>query len=129
MTNLDYTKLQKQIEAIELDNNLKDYHAFIYWFIETAFGYSKEKILNSICDGTHDKGIDAVVIDEIELKVTIVQSKYERAGGQVQINDNEIKLFAAVKNYFDSRAALNGAINKGNQLTKKLMNCGIWGQI
>jgi len=117
-----FRNLQKQIEDIELDNNLADYHAFIFWFIETAFGYSKGKILNSICDGTHDKGVDAVIIDPIELKVIIIQSKYERAGGQVQISDNEIKLLGSVKNYFESRASLNPAINKGNQATKRLLN-------
>ncbi|GAG63203.1 unnamed protein product [marine sediment metagenome] len=122
MSKKDYKELQKQIEDIELDNNLADYHAFIYWFIETAFGYPKEKILNSICDGIHDKGVDAVIIDHIEMKVIIIQSKYERTGRQVQINDNEIKLFATVKNYFDSRSALSAAINKGNQATKRLMN-------
>lgn len=122
MSKEDYKKLQKEIEDIELDNSLPDYHAFIYWFIETSFGYPKSKILNSICDGTHDKGVDAVIIDPIELKVIIIQSKYERAGGQVQINDNEIKLFATVKNYFNSRSSLNAAISKGNQATKRLMN-------
>lgn len=122
MTSQDYQMLQNEIESIELDNALQDYHAFIYWFIETAFGWSKDRILNSICDGAHDKGIDAVIIDPIELKVVIIQSKYERAGGQTQINDNEIKLLSTVKNCFDSRSALNAAINKGNQATQRLMN-------
>lgn len=122
MSQKDYKCLQKQIEDIELANNLKDYHAFIYWFIETTFDYHKEEILNSICDGTHDKGIDAVIIDPIELKVVIIQSKYERAGDQVQINENEVKLLASVRNFFDSREALNAGIVKGNQVTKRLMN-------
>lgn len=122
MSKNDYEKLQKQIEDIELDNSLADYHAFIFWFIETMFGHPKETILNSICDGAHDKGIDAVIIDPIERRVIIIQSKYERKGGQVQINESEIKLFAVVKNYFDSKSSLNAAINTGNQVTKRLMN-------
>ena len=122
MSSQDYVKLQNEIENIELDNKLQDYHAFIYWFIETAFGLPKDKILNSMCDGTHDKGVDAVIIDQIELKVTILQSKYERAGAQTQISDNEIKLLAAVKYYFESRASLNAAIINGNQVAKRLMN-------
>jgi len=122
MSNEHFKIIQTQIEDIELDNNLKDYHAFIFWFIETSFGYTKEKILNSICDGTHDKGVDALLIDPIEQKVRIIQSKYERTGGRVQINENEIKLLATVNSYFDSRSALNGAINKGNQVTRRLMN-------
>jgi len=122
MSNEDFKNIQKEIENIELNNNLKDYHAFIFWFIDTAFEFPQEKILNSICDGTHDKGVDAVLIDPIELKVTIIQSKYEHAGRKVQINENEIKLFATVKNYFDSRNSLKSAIEKGNQVTKRLMN-------
>ena len=114
MLREDYRELQRQIQDIELDNNLKEYHAFIFWFIEAAFGYPKDIILNSICDGAHDKGVDAVIIDPIELKVIIIQSKYEHAGGQVQINENEIKLLATVKNYFDSRSALNAAIKPLN---------------
>ncbi len=121
MVSNNFRTLQKQIEDIGLDNNLADYHAFIFWFIETAFGYSKDEILNSICDGTHDKGVDAVIIDPIELKVIIIQSKYERAGGKVQISDNEIKLLASVKNYFDSKASLKPAIKKGNQVAKRLL--------
>ena len=122
MSGGDFEKFQKEIEDIELDNRLADYHAFIFWFIETAFGYPKNKILNSICDGTRDKGVDAVIIDPIELKVIVIQSKYERLGGQVQISDNEIKLLAAVRNYFDSRSSLKAAITRGNQATRRLMN-------
>ena len=121
MYKKDYERLQKQIEDIELDHDLPDYHAFIFWFIETAFGYPDKKILNSICDGTHDKGIDAVIIDHVEFKVIIIQSKYERAGGKVQISDREIKLLAASKNYFNSRTSLEAAISNGNQVTKRLM--------
>ncbi len=121
MSKEDYEMLQKEIENIELDNSLPYYHAFIYWFIETSFEYPKNEILNSICDGAHDKGVDAVIIDPIEFKVMIIQSKYEHAGGQAQIDENEIKLLATVKNYFDSRSALNAAINNGNQATKRLM--------
>ncbi len=103
LSSKNYKNLQKQIEDVELYNNLEDYHAFIFWFIETAFGYPRDRILNSICDGARDKGIDAVIIDPIELKTVIIQSKYERAGKQVQIDENDIKLRDTVNNYFDSR--------------------------
>jgi hypothetical protein len=54
MTSRDYRMLLSQVEEIADKNNLKDYHAFVYWFAETVFGYDHERILNSICDGTHD---------------------------------------------------------------------------
>ncbi len=122
MASKDYDELLQQIEDIQDENSIKDYHAFVYWFIETLFGYDKAKILNSICDGCHDKGVDAVLIDHIERHVCIIQSKFERAGSQVQLSEADIKQFAAVKNYFQHRKALDSAIVKANQLSSRLLN-------
>ena len=116
-----YEDFLAEIDQISDKTGLKDYHAFVYWFIETNFGIDEQKILNSICDGTHDKGVDAVIIDDIEKNVTIIQSKFERAGNKVQIKEAEIKLLAAVKNYFNSRKALDAAIKNGNEIAKRLL--------
>jgi len=121
MTGKDYSLLLDQIETISDDNTLKDYHAFTYWFIETSFGFEKPRILNSICDGTHDKGIDAILIDDIEKKITVIQSKFEHQGEDVQIKDSEVKLLAAVKNYFRSRKALGAAVHRSNQVVTRLV--------
>jgi hypothetical protein len=110
-----------QIETITDENNLKDYHAFVYWFIETSFVLEKQEILNSICDGMHDKGIDAILVDNIEKKVTVIQSKFEHEGENVQIKDSEIKLLATVKSYLKSRKALAAAITKANQVVTRLI--------
>jgi hypothetical protein len=62
MPSEDYKLLLSEVDEIEDRISLKDYDAFAYWFIETVFGYDKERILNPICDGTHDKGIDPVSV-------------------------------------------------------------------
>lgn len=116
-----YEDFLAEIDQISDKTGLKDYHAFVYWFIETNYGIDEHKILNSICDGTHDKGVDAVIIDDIEKRVIIIQSKFERAGNKVQIKEAEIKLLASVKNYFISRKALDAAIKKGNEIAKTLL--------
>lgn len=117
----DHENLFNEVDQIGNKNNLKDYHAFVYWFIENSWIIEKQTILNSICDGAHDKGIDAVIIDDVERKVTIIQSKFERAGNKVQIKESDIKLFAAIKNYFDTREALDAAIKNGNEVVKRLL--------
>lgn len=122
MPNEKYGDLIKEIEKIRDENSLKDYHAFVYWFIETSFVFKKEDILNSICDGTHDKGVDAVIIDNIEEKVKIIQSKFERAGNKTQFNEKDIKLLGGVRDYFKSRKSLESAMRKGNAVAKRLMN-------
>jgi hypothetical protein len=111
-----------QIQNIQDETQLKDYHAFVYWFIETAFGYGKNTILNSICDGMHDKGVDAILVDSIEKQVTFIQCKFEQAGGQTQVKEGDIKQFAAVREYFKTKKALAGATNKANQVAARLFN-------
>ncbi len=118
-----YEDLIKQIEKIQDESDLKDYHAFVYWFIETSFEqFERENILNSICDGTHDKGVDAVILDPIEKKVKIIQSKFERAGNKTQFSENDIKLFGGVRDYFQNRRAFNAAMRSANPVALRLMN-------
>jgi hypothetical protein len=121
MTN-NYENLLSQIDEISDYNKLKDYHSFIYWFIETTTEFDKQKILDSICDGTHDKGIDAIIIDNIEGKVKILQSKFERDGNKVQVSESDIKLLASVKDYFRTRKTLNPIISNANPDASRLMN-------
>ena len=117
-----YETLLEQVQTIQDETDLKDYHAFTYWFIDTVFGLEKTHVLNSICNGMHDKGVDAVLIDSIEQHVIIIQSKFEHEGGQRQVKESEIKQFAAVRDYFRSRQALLGATAKANQTARRLLD-------
>ena len=119
----NYKSLLDDVQDVQDNQQLKhDYHAFVFWFIETNYGLETREILDSLCDGCHDKGIDAVLINGNETSVTVFQSKFEREGNQVQIKDSEIKLLASVKSYFKSRGALAAATAKANQSTKRLVN-------
>jgi hypothetical protein len=118
----NFSKFAEEIQEIQDTHSLPDYHAFIYWFIETNYGFETSQILNSLCDGCHDKGIDAVVISPNERTVTVIQSKFEREGNLMQVKDSEVELLGAVKSYFKSRAALAAATTKANAATKRLVN-------
>lgn len=119
--NKKYANFFNEIQEIQDNHNLKDYHAFIYWFIDTNYGFETNRILNALCDGCHDKGIDAIIINPDEACVTVFQSKFEREGNRVQIKDSEIKLLAAVKDYFKSRTALVAATSNANAATLRLV--------
>ena len=75
----------KKINEIAEDNELADFHAFVFWFISNSFDLNNQKtpIRDLICDKTHDKGIDAIVIDENQKKIVVIQSKFERAGRRI----------------------------------------------
>jgi len=100
----------------------RDYHAFVFWFIATLTGKDEQTIKSSMCDGTHDKGIDAVLIDKLERTISIFQSKFEKAGGKTQLNENEVKLLGLVRDYFKSRKALVAATSKANAATRNLLD-------
>ena len=119
----DFDIFLEQIQSIQDDTGLLDYHSFVFWFIDTVFGLEKKEALNCICDGTHDKCIDAIIIDDRERHVVIVQSKFEHSCGQVQIQEGEIKEFAAVKDYLKSRKALEAGTPNANPATKRLLDC------
>jgi hypothetical protein len=118
----NYKRLSDDIQAIQDDHNLKDYHAFVFWYIETNYGLEAKQILDSLCDGCRDKGIDAILINEKESSVTVLQSKFEREGNQALIKDSEINLLASVKSYFNSRGALAAATTRANQATRRLVD-------
>lgn len=125
-TKSDFDIFVEQLQRIQDEENSKDYHAFVYWFVDTVFGLEKKEIWNSICDGMHDKGIDAIVINHIERHVVIIQSKFEHEGGQRQIAESEIKEFAATKDYFKSRRALIAATPNANQAAKRLLDSAFY---
>lgn len=49
---------------------------FIVWFLEAKYGIEVNKGKELVTDGPHDKGVDAVYIDDQNQKAYIIQSKY-----------------------------------------------------
>lgn len=122
MSSRSYRSLLQKIDEIADENEIKDYRAFVYWFIKNTFrGLDRQKILDSICDGTHDKGVDAILVDTLDSRVTIIQSKFNRDGSS-QIKESDIKLLATVKDYFKTRKSLQPILNTANEASRKLLN-------
>jgi hypothetical protein len=117
-----YDDVLKEIEYIQDNKHInKDYHAFVYWFIATLYGEDEHATKAAMCDGTHDKGVDAVLIDKVERTVSVFQSKFERNGNKTQLKENDVKLLATVKEYFKSRSALVAITSNANPATRQLL--------
>lgn len=119
----DFTKIKEDISRIiaNMGGSIRDYHAFIYWFINNLYGNDQETISKSICDGTNDKGIDACLINDLERTVTLIQSKYSKDGDARIQSESEVKLFSAIDSYFSSPDSFEAAITSGNLRTKELL--------
>lgn len=117
-----YLPLLTEIDTIANENDFKDHRAFVYWFIRNNFeGFGKKEILDSICDGTHDKGIDAILVDNNEERVTVIQSKFEREGRRTNVKESDIKLLSTVREYFKSRSSLAPILSNANETSRKLL--------
>jgi len=116
-----YENFQIRMTEISDKYDLKDYHAFIAWFGETVLGHSDKFLLNSMCDGTHDKGVDAIFIDTDERKVMVVQSKYELKGNKSQAKENDVKLLATVRKYFSSKSGVDAILHNANSVVSRLI--------
>lgn len=70
-------KIQKEIKQDFYQTNFpNDGQRFVAWYLRNVFLLDKNDTKASITDGANDKQIDAIVIDEDEQKIYIIQSKF-----------------------------------------------------
>lgn len=74
-------ELRREIgEFRERFPQLKDDDLFVLWFLRAFVTEDEAAALDALCGGSHDKGIDAVLIDEPARIVFVVQGKYRESG-------------------------------------------------
>jgi len=119
MVSKNFEQLLDVVYSVEEETELIDYHAFIFWFLKTTYGMNNNQAFDAICDGTHDKGVDAVVLDHIEKHVTIIQSKFSANMGTISKTDTE--RLADVREYFRSRKSFDNSVSGANQSAARLL--------
>jgi hypothetical protein len=106
--------------------------AFLLWFLENIYRLDRYAAQDAVCDGTRDKGIDGIYIDENSERVDILQSHISTNPAKT-LGDVALKEFAGVFAYFKDKAAvqslaqqtvnaeLKGLI-EGNNIAEKVAN-------
>lgn len=70
-------KIQQEIRQDFYKNNFSnDGQRFVAWYLRNVFMLDKNGAKDAITDGSNDKQIDAVFIDEDNQKIYIIQSKF-----------------------------------------------------
>jgi hypothetical protein len=67
---------------------------------------------DAICDGSQDKGIDAIYVDELNEEIVVFQSKTVESANKT-IGDTSLKEFAGTLNQLSTIEKI-GLIEKGN---------------
>jgi hypothetical protein len=58
--------------------NLHDDELFVLWFLRAFVADDDSSVVTALCGGSSDKGVDAVLIDEPNKIVFVIQGKYRR---------------------------------------------------
>lgn len=74
---------------------------FIRWFLENIFRLDEIDADDACVDAKHDKGVDAIYVDDVNETAYIVQAK-TRTKDNAELGDTEIKEFYGTLQQFDS---------------------------
>jgi hypothetical protein len=69
---------------------------FLAWFLENYYRLEEIEIEDCICDGTDDKGIDGVCVNESLQQIDVIQSRL--ATHRKEIGDTELREFYGALN-------------------------------
>ncbi|WP_337006706.1 AIPR family protein [Microbacterium sp. LB12] len=96
--------------------------ALLAWFLEAVWKLDPEEVIDAICDGPGDKGIDALYVDEEASEITVFQSKMRKNPSTSTQGDSELKAFVGVATYFESVEGMDSLIaSKPNAELRKLL--------
>ena len=73
--------------------------AMIAWFLENAWREEPDEVEAALCDGSNDKGIDAIVVDTDAREITVFQGKRRRTAGRT-LGDADLQRFRGIAPYF-----------------------------
>lgn len=94
-------------EVILLHNGKRNESAdFLIWYLVNFFRLDEENAALAVCDSPNDKGIDGIVVDDINSEIYIFQTKYSPNILAAQ-GDNDLRNFAGACRWFDNSENIN----------------------
>lgn len=80
--------------------------AFLGWFLEHYFRLDQLHVEDSICDGSDDKGVDGLYVDETLEVIYVFQTKLFQNANKT-LGDSALREFGGTLGQFDSEANVN----------------------
>lgn len=120
MTLVDHQPIQDELQR-HLKGTRTESAALLAWFLEAVWRVEPEDIDEAICDGTGDKGIDGLLVNDDLAEITVLQSKHKvnHDGGQ---GDKDLRDLVGAAAYFVSADSIDGLLaSNPNQELKLLL--------
>lgn len=95
--------------------------AMLAWYLSNVERLEDERIPDAICDGSGDKGIDAIVVNDDESEITIYQGKRMESRRKTQ-GDVDLKNLIGAAQYFKDATTVQGLLDsKPNEELRRLL--------
>jgi len=119
-SELDYSNLSFLLSPYRKKERTVS-RSFLNWFLENIFGIDDTSADDAICDGSQDKGIDAIYVDDLNEEIIVFQSKTVESANKT-IGDTSLKEFAGTINQLSTIEKIE-LVEKGNanEILKKLI--------
>jgi hypothetical protein len=125
---LNYNNVQKLIEKYKAKERTES-ASFLNWFLENIYRLDETAADDAICDSPNDKGVDGILIDEINTEIHIFQSKLRQKDGAT-IGDTALKQFAGSLDQFTSKAGIDSILQgNANEELKNIINYSKLGEL
>lgn len=98
MNASDFDLLDQQFAPHHIGDRTES-TAMLAWFLEHVWRMDPAEVEDALCDGSNDKGIDAIVIDTDAREISVFQSKRRRTQ-EATLGDSDLKQFRGVAPYF-----------------------------
>jgi AIPR protein len=123
-TNL-FTLIDEESSAHRVGSRTQS-AALLAWFLSNVWRLELDEVDDAICDGSGDKGIDGLVVDDDQREITLFQVKHRESATKTQ-GDSDLQHLVGAAPYFDSVEAAEALIASGpnTELLKLLVRHNI----
>ena len=122
---VDYTEIQEivreEMKSLSAPGRTES-KQLILWALIYMYEIDRSLAETLICDGTQDKGIDAIYVDDNEMRILIFQGKYKKQDNQ-SFGDSDLQRLNGAIAYFESEENVQNLLNSdANAEVKSLIN-------
>jgi hypothetical protein len=99
---------------------------FVRWFLENIYRLEEVDADDACVDAKHDKGVDAIYVDDVSETIFIIQSK-TKTKDNAEFGDTELKEFYGTLQQFDSKKKIDEIFSetKNNKLKQTILRTGL----
>lgn len=99
---------------------------FVRWFLEHIFRLDEIDADDACVDAKHDKGVDAIYVDDFSETIFIIQAKTKTKDNS-QLGDTDLKEFYGSLGQFDSRKKVDEVLaeTKNDKLKQTIVRTGL----